>query len=226
MDDILVNYSLLLEEVDEWFVRTSGLAGPDVSCRKGCSECCRGLFDITLLDALYLKSGFDRLPAEVRDMVRAKALHRFEGLRTLWPDFDHPYILNYRPEEDWEKLMPEEDDTPCALLGEDGTCLLYEHRPMTCRLNGLPLVDISGELFCDEWCTLNFIGKDPLRQKNLRWRFYEHFRSELQLFHLFTEQLIGRPVNELDTFIPLALLIDFSGFDGREWSAGFITPVR
>ena len=226
MHDILVRYGILLEEVDEWFIHAAGLAGPDLSCRKGCSACCRGLFDITLLDACYLKSGFDKLDMGNRKAVLARAEDRLFSLRSFWPEFAPPYILNYRPEEEWEELMPEEDETPCALLGDDGRCLVYEHRPMTCRLNGVPLVDISGEVFYDEWCTLNFIGKDPLHQENLRWKFREHFQSELNLFRLFSERLLGRPVNELDTFIPTALLIDFEKFDWRGWSAGFFTRER
>jgi hypothetical protein len=151
--------------------------------------------------------------------VQARVEDRLCALQSLWPEFTLPYLLNYRPEEDWEDLMPEEDETPCVLLGDDGQCLVYEHRPMTCRLNGLPLVDISGEVFYDEWCTLNFIGKDPLRQENLRWKFRGHFQSELRLFHLFTEHLLGCTVSELDTFIPPALLIDFEKFDWRSWAA-------
>jgi hypothetical protein len=115
--------------------------------------------------------------------------------------------------------MPEEDETPCALLGADGNCLAYDYRPMTCRLNGLPLIDVSGEAFYDEWCTLNFTAKDPLRLEGLRWKFREHFQAELNLFHLFTAELLGRPVNEMDTFIPTALLIDFEKFDWRSWGS-------
>lgn len=113
--------------------------------------------------------------------------------------------------------MPEDDETPCVLLGANGNCLLYDYRPMTCRLNGLPLVDISGDAFCEEWCTLNFIGKDPFHLEGLSWKFREHFQAELNLFHLFTAKLFGRPINELDTFIPTALLIDFEKFDWSGW---------
>ena len=139
------------------------------------------------------------------------------SLQVLWPDMDEPYIPNYRPEEEWDELMPEEDETPCVLLGDDGGCLVYNYRPMTCRLNGIPLIDISGEVFFEEWCTLNFIGKDPLSEESLRWGFRSNFRTELELFHLFTERMIGRSVNELDTFIPTALLIDFKNFEWRGW---------
>lgn len=217
---MLVRYGLLLKEVDEWFARASELAGSSVSCRKGCSECCRGLFDITLLDAWYLKSGFDRLTADFRDRVQAKALQQFEWLRTLWPEFAPPYILNYRPEDDWDELMPEEDETPCPLVGHDGKCLVYEYRPMTCRLNGLPLVDISGEVFYDEWCSHNFVGKDPLAMEELRGEFRRIFAGELLLFQQFTTSLFNQQLNELDTFIPTALLVDFAAFDWQIWLTG------
>jgi Fe-S-cluster containining protein len=219
MYDILSCYGSLLQEVDEWFGRASSSSGTAVSCRTGCSACCRGLFDITLLDACYLKSGYNKLDISTQKTVLARARDRLSSLQAFWPEFAAPYILNCRPEEEWEDLMPEEDETPCVLLGADGKCKVYDHRPMTCRLNGIPLIDISGEIFFDEWCTLNFIGKDPLSEESLRWSFRSHFRTELDLFHLFTEQMLGRPVNELDTFIPTALLIDFESFDWRGWWA-------
>src|ERR1700757_1097481 len=105
MNEILNFYGLLLNGVDEWWTRASRLAGPDVSCRTGCSACCRGLFDITLLDACYLKSGFDRLNAVTKQAVLAKAGKRILSLQALWPEFTLPYILNYRPDEEWEELM-------------------------------------------------------------------------------------------------------------------------
>jgi hypothetical protein len=89
---------------------------------------------------------------------------------------------------------------------------------MTCRLHGLPLVDLSGELLHDEWCTLNFIGENPLLLEGLRWEFTRLFKDELQLFRQFTHKLFNRCVNELDTFIPTALLIDFKGFDWERWA--------
>jgi len=59
MKKILQQYQELLEQVDGWFSRSTELYRDKVSCRSGCSACCRSLFDITLLDAYYLKQGFD-----------------------------------------------------------------------------------------------------------------------------------------------------------------------
>lgn len=209
---LLVRYQALLSEVDNWFSRCSLAAGDAVACRRGCSACCRGLFDITLLDAFLLKDGFDRLPSKKQKQVGRAACSRVTQIRLLWPDFDHPYLLNLHPEEEWEQLMPEEDETACALLGDDGLCLVYENRPMTCRLHGVPMVDESGEVLFDEWCSMNFTHCDPLQMQALQAPFNAIFYQEQLLFREFTRQLLGQPFNELDTLIPAAVFIDFDHF--------------
>ncbi|HEY6837752.1 MAG TPA: YkgJ family cysteine cluster protein [Geobacteraceae bacterium] len=216
MNAILRKYADLLGEVDAWFARCLEACPAEISCRAGCAECCRGLFDITLLDACLLKEGFDRLDAATRQRVLGRVAGHLARMRMLWPEFDAPYVLNYRPEGEWEELMPDEDETPCVLL-EEGRCLLYAYRPMTCRLHGIPHVDVSGEVIFDEWCTLNFPSVDPLRIESLSGEFCRIFDDELKLFQSFTTQLLNQQLSELDTFIPTALLMDFVGFDWRGW---------
>lgn len=217
MKTILQNYGALLSAVDQWFNRCLSQAPDKIKCVQGCSECCRGLFDVTLLDAWYLKTGFDRLDENTKRKVLEKAEERLKMLRQKWPEFDKPYLLNTRPEDDWEKLMPDEDETPCPLLSETGECLVYGYRPMTCRLHGMPLVDVSGEVFHDEWCTKNFAGENPLAESGLYWNFSTCFETEIAIFRQFTFKLFNRCVNELDTFIPLSLLVDYGKFDWKEW---------
>lgn len=217
MEKILENYGLLLESVDRWFARCASDFPGLVKCGQGCSECCRGLFDITLLDAWYLKTGFDRLDEHRKMSVVAKARERLKSMKDVWPELEAPYVLNVRPESDWEALMPDDDETPCPLLSEHGECLAYDFRPMTCRLHGIPLVDISGEVFHDEWCTRNFIGESPLENSRLYWEFSVCFQTEIGLFQQFTYKLFNQCVNELDTFIPLSLLMDYRGYDWSEW---------
>ena len=222
MEQILKQHRELLAQVDEWFDRSMQLYPDMISCKSGCSACCRSLFDITLLDAFYLKLGFDALPAEVREGVLVKCRERLRLMREEWPEFAHPFVLNHRPEEEWEALMPEEDETPCVLVGEDGRCLVYRHRPMTCRLHGIPLVDTDGELMHDDWCTLNFVDLDPLELPGLSAPFDAMFRQEVALFREFTGKLLTQRMGELDTFIPTALLIDFAHFDWQGWLRNFV----
>ena len=207
---LLNRYQELLSEVDAWFAHCSLAAGEQIACQRGCSACCRGLFDITLLDARLLREGFEQLPQDVQQTIRAAAQQSIAGIRNSWPDFDQPYLFNGHPEEEWDLVMPEEDETPCPLLGQDGLCLVYGYRPMTCRLNGIPLVDTSGEVLFDEWCTLNFTAVDPLLMQELRCHFNDIFTQEQLLFREFTQRLFNKPFNELDTVIPAAMLINFN----------------
>lgn len=208
MTELLEHYGELLREVDRWFADCVAEYGEHIACSRGCSECCRGLFDITALDALFLRSGIDRLPADARDNVRQKAVARLEQLSTRFPAFTPPWFLNHIPESEWDAIMPDDDETPCVLLSEQGSCLVYDYRPMTCRLHGIPMIDTSGEELFDEWCSLNFANIDPCLLEKIRHPFRELFSQELLLFHELTRQLTGAAISELDTLIPAAVLID------------------
>jgi Fe-S-cluster containining protein len=208
MDELLDRYGVLLGEVDTWFRRCFEQHPDLIACHHGCSECCRGLFDITLLDALYLKRGFDTLPEPLKAELARGASRRLELLSKVNPAFVEPWLLNGIPEVEWDELMPEEDETPCLLLSDAGGCLVYDNRPMTCRLNGIPLIDVSGEELFDEWCTLNFTGRDPRELRDLRFGFTELFTRELLLFQELIHILTGTVRNEVDLFIPAAVLME------------------
>lgn len=223
LDDILTDYRQLLESVDAWFAGCLAAAPPGrIACGPGCSACCRGLFDITLLDAYLLQQAFAHLPGSRQAPALAAARTRRTELQQQWPGFAAPYLLNGLPDAEWTE-MPEDDQNPCPLLGADGRCLVYDSRPMTCRLHGLPNIDVSGESFADTCCTLNYVGSDPLADPALRWTFRAAFEREIALFHAFTRELTGRPWTELDTFIPNALLIDFAAVD---WQALQLSDPR
>ncbi len=208
MDEVLDRYGLLLREVDGWFAESANNHRDRVGCRRGCSACCRGLFDITLLDALYARRGFELLSESVKSGVRVKALSRLNESAERLPGFSSPWLLNSFPESLWDNLMPEDDPTPCVLLSDGGECLIYDHRPMTCRLNGIPLIDVDGEELFDDWCTMNFIDRDPAGLPGLRHPFKELFAQELLLFREMSRRLLGKSLNELDTLVPAAICID------------------
>lgn len=213
MNDIVSRYRQLLARVDAWFARCEPLPGGGPGCR-GCAECCRGLFDVTLLDAALLRQGFDRLPDGTREGVLAKVRPILTRLQGRFPGFDQPYLLHDIPIDQFPPAG--EEDTPCPLLDAAGRCLLYEERPLTCRLYGLPHVDLSGEVFLDEWCPHTLAGRDPLATGGLRWEFRRTFAEEGRLLRALAGRLAPPAAADLDTFIPTALLIDFDRLKGSQ----------
>lgn len=214
LDHTLLRYAALLDEVDGWFATCLQAGGSALACRGGCSACCRGLFDITLLDAWLLKKAFAGLAKTARAAVLARCQGRLPELVQRWPTLRAPYLLNGLPEQEWT-AMPEGDPTPCPLLDDRGCCMVYAARPLICRLHGLPNIDFSGEDFDGTVCTLH--GGDPatLPEQVLRWRFREVFAREVALCREFASALTGQAWRELDTFIPLALLADYTVVDWR-----------
>lgn len=215
LPELSAAYRALLGEVDAWFDACLQAGGSRLACRGGCHACCRALFDISLLDAWLLKEAFSCLPETTRQQVLARCRPRLAELQQRWPNLQPPYLLNSLPEEQWTS-MPEGDPTPCPLLDDEGLCLVYAARPLVCRLHGLPSIDLSGEDFDGTVCTLH--PGEPqtvLPEKVLRWRFREVFTREAALLAAFVEQLGGLETAGFDTFIPLALLADYTIVDWR-----------
>ncbi len=86
----------------------------------GCEDnCCNTVFyHYTLIEYFALLEGFDNLPPE----TQKKSIERAR---------DYVQQLNrYRMREEELKIM-------CP-LNYDGLCSVYEHRPLICRVHGLP----------------------------------------------------------------------------------------
>lgn len=206
LPSLLTSYRSLLEQMDHWFHRCQEAYPSAIHCDAGCSACCRALFDISLLDALLLRQGFEQLSRQTQQEIQRKAAPILQRLEAQWPGFRSPWLLNDLPEELWLDI-PQEDNTPCPLLDEDGRCQVYAHRPMLCRLHGLPQVDRSGEVFSDRCCSLNFTRQDPMALKTLRWDFKKAFTAEFELLQTLTAELGDLATTEVDTLIPAAVFL-------------------
>lgn len=87
---------------------------------KGCeNNCCATRFHHhTLLEHLYLRQGFNQLEAAERKRIQTEAADNRRQIRAA--DARHQSLRTMCP------------------LNSEGLCLLYAHRPMICRLHGLP----------------------------------------------------------------------------------------
>ena len=142
----------LIQIVDSALADAARRSGPWLACRKGCTQCCIGVFAINQLDALRLRRGLADL--ERRSPKRAAAIRRRAGesvsrLSADFPGDSSTGILDdsERASQRFEQFANEE---PCPVLDpQTGLCELYESRPMTCRVFGPPVRSEGGMGVCE-----------------------------------------------------------------------------
>jgi len=137
-------YEQLVAEVDLIFRRIAESHPEEVRCGKGCADCCYAMFDLSLVEALYLNHHFNQT---FEGQARSDILERADQADRM------AYRLKrsaYKKKEEEgrpsEEIMEElgKARIRCPLLGESDLCIMYETRPITCRVYGLPLA-IGGQ---------------------------------------------------------------------------------
>ncbi len=53
------------------------------------------------------------------------------------PSFQFPWDISRLDEARFDALVEAQADAPCPALGSTGECLIYQSRPMVCRMMGL-----------------------------------------------------------------------------------------
>ena len=141
-----MNYSEVLAELDAWFARGVREAGPGVVlCRRGCSACCNGPFDISPADAELVAAAINRLAPEIRSLVQLRAADQVDQYRELNASWSPPWDPGTIGDRAFDRLCNRLATLPCPALGPDGACLIYAGRPATCRIIGLPMRTAQGE---------------------------------------------------------------------------------
>jgi len=144
LSEFFMEYEKMAAEADALFAAVKQTCPDQVSCREGCSDCCHALFDLSLVEAMYLNAKFAELVTGEDDRERVAALA------------DASDRAHYRLKRAAFKASQEgvpaaqileliaKERIRCPLLGDDDRCRLYEHRPITCRVYGTPM-EIGGK---------------------------------------------------------------------------------
>jgi Fe-S-cluster containining protein len=148
-----MTYRALLETLDQWFERGCRAAGrgaeggPVVPCRSGCSACCHGVFDLSPADAALVAEGVLALAPAAREALAARAHAQLLRYAEHLPDWRSPWDVETLDEDTFDRLAGALAHDPCPALDSAGGCVVYTHRPATCRMLGLGMVSPElGEL--------------------------------------------------------------------------------
>ena len=120
-------YRALVDKVDQVFDQVRGLHPAEVRCQIGCADCCHALFDLSLIEALYLNHCFgEKFTANRadRDTYRVKR----QAFRDLQAGKSEQEVLN--------RVAAQR--VRCAMLDDEDRCEIYRFRPITCRVYGIP----------------------------------------------------------------------------------------
>lgn len=139
-------YLPLLAELDAWHDAAKATHPDTIPCRVGCTQCCRGPFDISIADAELLIEAVETLPLPAREEVRRAATRQVEAMTALEPGWEAPFDIAAIGDARFDRISDALATLPCPLLDQHGACRIYDRRPMICRLMGLPLVTESGDV--------------------------------------------------------------------------------
>lgn len=145
MENILRSYRTLLNRVDRWFKSVQVAHAGCVKCQAGCYDCCVGLFEVTLLDAVTLQEGLSRLPSAQKDDILSRAAAITNAVETAFPEMSENPFTSDLSEDRWQAVMDWSGGMACPVLGANGECRLFESRPLSCRLMGVGRLDEEGE---------------------------------------------------------------------------------
>jgi Fe-S-cluster containining protein len=182
-----------------------------MQCGRGCARCCYGLFDVGLPDAFRVAKAFGALPEEIRFEIGDRASVIQEKIRQEGSELRNPFFLNAISQYRIDQLVERIQEVRCPFLGECHDCLIYEDRPLACRLEGIPMVDSNDGLFGD-WCELNFKeGISSELTQDLRLDYYEIEAVEQEVTEYLSEYMLGNRQAQVTVFIP-SVIASFDSF--------------
>lgn len=130
-------YEALSASVERAFDSVKSQFPDCVKCKPLCSDCCHAVFDLTFIEALYINERFrDKYSGELLDML----IERCNKIdRTLYKLKKSAYKAVESGKEEKEILHEmAEVRVRCPMLNDADMCEIYDFRPLTCKLYGIP----------------------------------------------------------------------------------------
>jgi Fe-S-cluster containining protein len=140
-------YEKLIAAADAAFERVQQVHAQCVKCAKGCADCCHAVFDLTLIEALYINHRFKQELKDAAGSDFEEKANRTDRLMAKIKRRAQEELLAGKPEADILADLARER-VRCPLLNETDLCALYRYRPLTCRFYGIPTAIGGGGHTC------------------------------------------------------------------------------
>lgn len=130
-------YEALVANVETVFAQVRDKYPEEVKCKQGCADCCHALFDLTLIEALYVNSRFNE---KIAEKEKHELLEKANKADRLIYKIKKEAYRAHKDGENEDTVIEEvaKKRIRCPLLGENDLCDMYEYRPIACRVYGIP----------------------------------------------------------------------------------------
>ncbi|MCD4763086.1 MAG: YkgJ family cysteine cluster protein [Desulfobacterales bacterium] len=192
-------YEEVLATADKVFERVKSEHPECVKCKTTCSDCCNALFDLYLIEALYINDKFNK---KFKDGERERIVEKSNTADRTIHKLKRKAYKDLESGKDENEILSKmaEERVRCPLLNDDDMCDLYEYRPITCRLYGIP-ISIGG---ASHTCGLSAFAEGKqyptVNLEKIQNKLYE-ISVEL------VKEIKSRHVKLADVIVPLSMAL-------------------
>ncbi len=138
IDNALQEYYELVKLADNTYAKVQEEFPHEVKCHDGCISCCHSPFDLSVVEAIALQTAFKKkIPyGGLRSAIATQASYAERTLVKEKKRFNKLHQEGHTQASILEEAAKLQ--IRCPLLGVEDSCLLYDDRPITCRLYGIP----------------------------------------------------------------------------------------
>jgi len=134
IEEIFSKYATEARKADYLFHAIQEKYPLSVKCRIRCSDCCHAVFGVFPIEAAYINYHFNRLERRVkRDVLR-----RAEKAETEIIKAKDKLQESFEDKPDMKVYGLGKQRVRCPFLTEKKECILYDRRPIICRVYGVP----------------------------------------------------------------------------------------
>jgi len=137
--ELFEEYRIWVRKADNAFKKMREEYGSCIPCRIHCYDCCYAIFGLFLIEAVYINHHFNSLKRRER---REAIIQAEKTEAELFKVKDKISVFDDDPKTKIYGLGKQR--VRCPLLNDQKECILYDNRPITCRLYGIP-VSINGK---------------------------------------------------------------------------------
>lgn len=135
---VFAKYESLRQSVDSLYGQISREFKDEVKCCEGCSDCCHAIFDLSLIEAMYINQKFGENFGD--GLERSTIIELADKADRQAYKFKRQIFKESKEGRDSNELIAEaaRQRIRCPLLDDNDRCRMYQYRPMTCRIYGVP----------------------------------------------------------------------------------------